>query len=389
MFHLEHEQLKTLGAHITTREIQQQPELWAETLQLFKTNQQAIEQFLNRIVDKHKRVNVIFTGAGTSQYAGDTVLPYLNQHGNRQQFHFSSVGTTDIVATPYEFLFKEEPTVLVSFARSGNSPESVAAVELANQICDHVYHIFITCAPNGKLAQSAPTMDNSLLLLMPERSNDAGFAMTGSFTCMTLTALLLFDTTPLATKESYVKQAITFGLEALARVDEVQAIVNDDFNRVVYLGSGSLAGLAREAQLKLLELTAGQVTTVFDSSMGFRHGPKSFVNDQTLVFVFVNNNAYTRQYDLDILNEIYSDNIAKRTIAVGQNVKFDGTTISFNDGETSLLDGYLALPAIVVAQSVSLLASIKVNNKPDTPSPTGTVNRVVKGVIIHAYDENE
>lgn len=385
MFHLEKKQLETLGAEITTREIKQQPELWIETLRIYKEQQKTITCFLNDIVEKHGKVSVIFTGAGTSQYVGDTVLPYLSQHSNRSNYQFSSVGTTDIVATPYEFLFKDEPTVLVSFARSGNSPESLAAVRLANQICDDVYHIFITCAPNGKLAQSSIEMSNSLLLLMPERSNDAGFAMTGSFTCMTLTALLIFDETALETKETYVHQVVKFGSGVIDRVNWIEDIIQTDFNRMVYLGSGSLAGLSRESQLKLLELTAGKITTVFDSSMGFRHGPKSFVDEKTVVCVFVNNHAYTRKYDLDILDEIYGDNIAIRTVAVGQNITFTGSTFSFDNSEVLLPDGYLALADVMFAQTVSLLTAVKLNNKPDTPSPSGTVNRVVKGVTIHDY----
>ena len=70
------------------------------------------------------------------------------------------------------------------------------------------------------------------------------------------------------------------------------------------LGSGPFVGLAHEAQLKILELAAGINATSWDSSMGYRHGPKSFVDEHTLVFDFVSNNPYTRQYDLDILDEI-------------------------------------------------------------------------------------
>ena len=55
------------------------------------------------------------------------------------------------------------------------------------------------------------------------------------------------------------------------------------------------------------------------------------------------------------------------------------------EASISLPDAYLALPMIVTAQIIALDTSIKVANKPDTPSPTGTVNRVVKGVIIHEY----
>ncbi|ERI05825.1 hypothetical protein HMPREF9069_00562 [Atopobium sp. oral taxon 810 str. F0209] len=47
---------------------------------------------------------------------------------------------------------------------------------------------------------------------------------------------------------------------------------------------------------------------------------------------------------------------------------------------------YLGLPYILFAQTVALNTSIKVGNTPDTPSPTGTVNRVVKGVSIHPFE---
>lgn len=387
MFNLSLEELTQRGAEITTREIKQQPELWLEALALYKERQENIESFLNDILAQHDRVKVVFTGAGTSQYVGDTALPYLKQNGDRSRFEFVSVGTTDIVATPYEYFFKDEPTIVVSFARSGNSPESIATVDLANQIIDNVYHIFITCAPEGQLAKRASGKDNVLLLMMPERSNDAGFAMTGSFSCMLLTAVLVFDQIALAKKENYVEVASKLGQSVIEREADVQALVDLDFDRIVYLGSGSLAGLTREAQLKVLELTAGRMTTIFDSSMGFRHGPKSFVNDKTIVFTFVNNNPYTRLYDVDIINEISGDQIAVDTVAVGQVGEIEGFTgTTFNFDATELLpDAYLALPSVLFAQTISLLASVKVGNTPDTPSPSGTVNRVVKGVILHPY----
>ena len=165
--------------------------------------------------------------------------------------------------------------------------------------------------------------------------------------------------------------------------------MNRDFNRIVYLGSGSLAGLAREAQLKVLELTAGKITTVFDSSMGFRHGPKSFVNEQTLLFDFISNNPYTRQYDIDMLEEANGDQIAAGVVAIGQKsiTRFSGENFELTKGTALLPDGYLVLADVLFAQTISLLSSIKVGNTPDTPSPTGTVNRVVKGVTIHSYEK--
>lgn len=389
MFKLTSTELEKMGAEITTREIKQQPELWQSVKATYQAKKAEIDAYLLKVkTETNKRVRVIFTGAGSSQFVGDTVVPYLNQHGNKQDFIFQSVGTTDIVSAPEEHLFKEEPTLLVSFARSGNSPESVASVEIANQYIDQVFHLTITCAADGKLAEAAAEDDHNLLLLMPKAANDAGFAMTGSFSCMTLTALLVFDQTAGTEKLAYVDTLVKLGKEVLLREDEIQQLVVKDYKRIVYVGSGSLAGLTREAQLKVLELTAGKIATVFDSSLGFRHGPKSFIDEETLVFVFVNNWPYTRQYDLDLLNEIYQDDIAMNVTAITQTgeTNFEGSAFVYNE-KTLLPDGYLALADIVFAQTIALLASIKIGNTPDTPSPSGTVNRVVKGVTIHPFIE--
>lgn len=388
MFQLSTKELAELGAEITTREIKQQPELWQETLTIYQEKQEAIATFLRTIKQKtDKRIRVVFTGAGTSQYVGDTIVPYLNKTGATADYLFESIATTDIVAAPEQVLFADEPTLLVSFARSGNSPESLAAVKIVDQFVADSYHLTITCAADGSLAQQATADETSYLLLMPERSKDAGFAMTGSFSCMALSALLIFDQTPLTEKGHYVETLSRLGQEVIDRETELQVLTDRSFKRIVYLGSGTLSGLTREAQLKVLELTAGKIATVFDSSMGFRHGPKSFVDDQTLVFVFVSNTPYTRQYDLDMLEELKSDGIAAAVTAIGQPaaVNFSGTNFFFPD-DISLPDGYLALADIVFAQTIALLASIKVGNTPDTPSPTRTVNRVVKGVTIHPYN---
>ncbi|MGT2666369.1 SIS domain-containing protein [Streptococcus rifensis] len=383
MFQLSTAELEALGAEITTREIRQQPELWLEAFDYYKTNLERISAFLNHL--PHEKLRVIFTGAGTSQYVGDTILPHLKRFGDEKRFDFQSVATTSLVSNPKEYFKADEPTVLVSFARSGNSPESVASVQLGQQIVKDFYQITITCAPEGQLAQKAAGDERNLLLIMPERSNDAGFAMTGSFTCMTLTALLVFDQTELSLKESYVKTIAKAGQSVLDAEERIQAYVDLDFDRVIYLGSGPLAGLAREVQLKILELTAGQIATAFDSSLGFRHGPKSFVNDKSLTFAFVSNDDYTRQYDVDILNELSGDQIATLVcgIQVDKPFNFDGESFTLDQAFATIPDGYLALPYAIFGQTVSLLTAIKVENKPDTPSPSGTVNRVVKGVIIH------
>ena len=388
MFEKTEQELTELGAQITTAEIKQQPELWRDTFNIYQSNKDAIEQFLAeaREMANGQRVSVVFTGAGTSDYVGDTCAPYLRHVGNTDVFDFKPIATTDIVSDPAGFLRAEDPTILVSFARSGNSPESLAAVEIAGKFVKNIKFLNITCAPEGKLAVESADDPRALTLLIP-RANDKGFAMTGSYSCMTLLSTLIFDVSSDERKKAWIEQAALMGEEVVSREAEIADFLSGDFNRVTYLGSGSFVGLAQEAQLKILELAHGLVATSWDSCMGYRHGPKSFVDDKTLVFVFMNNNEYTRQYDLDILNEIDGDGIAAKTIAVQQDgaTSFEHTAFTFA-GRDALPEGYLALPFVMVAQVISLLNSVRVNNTPDTPSPSGTVNRVVKGVTIHPFE---
>lgn len=387
MFEKDLESLKALGADITAGEIKQQPELWLDTLNIYKENKDAVDAFLaDARAMGEGRLSVVFTGAGTSDYVGDTCAPYLRHAGDTTLYDFKPIATTDIVSAPRDFLNPDEPTVLVSFARSGNSPESLAAVQVAKTFVKNVKFINITCAPEGKLAVESQGDADQLTLLIP-RANDKGFAMTGSYSCMTLLSTLIFDRADIDTKEAWVKQAAEMGAEVIEREAEIADVLSGDFNRVTYLGSGSFVGLVQEAQLKILELAHGLVATSWDSCMGYRHGPKSFVDDKTLVFVFMNNDEYTRQYDLDILNEINGDEIAQKTFAIQQDLapSFEGASFTFA-GREALPEGYLALPFVMFAQVVSLLNSVRVGNTPDTPSPTGTVNRVVKGVTIHPFE---
>ena len=382
------EELQRLGADITTREIYQQPEIWQEAFDSYKAQATAIAAFLKNIEDKHDYIKVIFAGAGSSAYVGDTLTPYFRQIYDERKWNFNAIATTDIVANPLVYLKREVPTVLVSFARSGNSPESVATVDLAKQLVDDLYQITITCAAQGKLAQQAQGDEKNLLLLQPEASNDAGFAMTSSFSSMMLTALLVFDRVELVQKEAKVAALIQLSQDVLERVVDVQQLVDLDFSRVIYLGSGPFFGLAHEAQLKILELTAGQIATMYESPVGFRHGPKSLINQDTVVLVFGSADGYTKAYDLDLVREVAGDGIVRRLVLLtDREEQLEGVEQVVLITQEPLGDSYRIFPYVVYAQLFALLTSLKVKNRPDTPSPTGTVNRVVQGVIIHPFGQ--
>ena len=382
------EDLLELGAEITTREIYQQPQVWQTAFENYKAQADEIAAFLNNIDEKYDYIKVILTGAGTSAYVGETLLPYFRKIYDERKWNFNAIATTDVVANPLAYLHKEVPTILVSFARSGNSPESVAAVDLAKDIVEELYQITITCAAEGKLAQQAHGDERNLLLLQPAPSNDAGFAMTSSFTSMMLTALLVFAKTDLVTKEEKISALIALSQEMLDSAAAIQKMVSLDCNRVIYLGAGPFFGLAHEAQLKILELTAGQVATMYESPVGFRHGPKSLVNEKTVVVVFGSTDPYTKLYDLDLVREVAGDEIARKVILLtDQKENLENVEQVILSSQYLVDDVYRVFPYIVYGQLFALLTALKVKNRPDTPSPTGTVNRVVQGVIIHSFDK--
>ncbi|MDR2977128.1 MAG: SIS domain-containing protein [Streptococcaceae bacterium] len=378
MFQLTNDELKEKGADITVRETQGQPALWRKAFGEYLTKKTELAEFLDGISAKHPYLRVIFTGAGSSQYVGDTVIRSLTELGDTKRYRFESIGSTDIVSAPQSVLEKDTPTLLVSFGRSGNSPESVAAVDVVEQYVTSSYQLSITCAMNGALSQKLDAMSNALNYVLPPESLDLGFAMTGSFSTMTLLATLIFSQQSDAEKAEQVEWAALAAESVLSRDAEISTFLPEYVNRVVYVGSGPLAGLTREAQLKILELTAGKVATVFDSSMGLRHGPKSFINDKTALFVFASNDDYTRQYDLDLYNEVKDDGIAAQVVLIGQDVE----EFSYQTNG-KLHPAYQVFPSVVFAHVIALRASLNVGNTPDTPSATGTVNRVVKGVTIH------
>lgn len=368
----------------TLNEIEQQKRLWLETINLVKERKNEIKSFLDRNDFKNRKV--IFTGAGTSEFVGNSVAPALG--GN-----VLSIATTDIVSNPENYLKKDEKIILISCARSGNSPESVATVKLADETVDDVRHILITCNKNGKLAMNKKSDENSLVLLMPEESNDKGFAMTSSFTCMSLAGLLIFNLECLEKIEHIMKSQIE-KIKDTDMKELIDLLIKLDISRIVYLGSSCLKGVAEEAALKCLELTAGRMSLHYNSPLGFRHGPKSIINDTTMIVTLLSNNNYTRKYELDLLKEMYSENKKKVLVTLDMKNSDEARRNShyyytFNSDEKNIENVFNMFSYIYFAQLFAFYKSKSFGINPDNPCPTGEVNRVVQGVIIYDYKKGE
>jgi tagatose-6-phosphate ketose/aldose isomerase len=379
---------QALGGLATAEEISQQPEVWRELARAMAVPQQAaIDAFLGAWLSNAQH-QVILTGAGSSAFCGEGVVDEINRKWPAQ---VRAVPTTSLISHPSLYLQRDKPTLLVSFARSGNSPESLAAVDLVRQLVDAPRFLNITCNADGALYARNASQADSLNLLMPGRSCDRGFAMTSSFSCMYLAALLAFGRDDWASRLARV-EALATQAEQLLRdwAGPIAALAHDPFARLVYLGSGPLEALAKESALKVLELTCGHVLAFSNTCLGFRHGPKSILNENSLVIVFPSADVHVRRFDEDLLAELQREGVAGRVLQVGlaesAGASDTGNLLASVTPELAAAgDNWLAPLWLLVAQQYALQRSVALGLTPDNPFPDGTVNRVVQGVTIHAY----
>ena len=389
IFDRNEEQWKEVGSYWTSKEIFQQPETWLKTLNQVKAEKESIKALIEKVTSQDD-YDIILTGAGTSEFVGNSIFPYLSPLNN---FKVKSYGTTDIVACPEDYISRTKPTLLVSFGRSGNSPESVAAVEAANEVCENIHHLFVTCNHDGALSKYAVGKDNCYAINLTPETHDQSFAMTSSYSNMYLATVLSFNIDKLDELEPIVKDIADKTSKFHQTNYETCKKIVDEFNfqRIVYLGSNCLKGVSQESALKICELTAGKIMTTFDTTMGFRHGPKSVVCPDSLEVVYLSDDPYTRQYDVDIVKEMAPERNGNKILVVSSyddpSVKDLGDYFISFDNEKRYNNVYLGLEYVNVAQIIAVYKSLKCGVKPDTPCPSGTVNRVVKGVNIYPYSK--
>ena len=390
IFNYTEEQMKETSSTFTIHEIYQQPATWRKTCAQLAACKEELQAFLDKVV-KAEDFDIVLTGAGTSEFVGNSLYHALNKKYN---FKVKSYASTDIVPNPEDTLSRTKPTLLVNFGRSGNSPESVGSVEAAEVVCENLYHLFVTCNCEGALSKLADKKDNCFALNLTPETHDKSFAMTSSYSNMYLATYLALNLDRLEEITAAVEKICVAGENFLDnQYDLVAKIVNEfNFDRIVYLGNIALKGVAQESALKMLELTAGKVATMYDSQLGFRHGPKSIINDTTLTVAYLSDDAYRRQYELDLIKEMAGQRKGNK-IAVVYNKACEGIeeladyTLQINVG-CDMENIMLGLDFIMFAQTLAVMKSLSMGITPDNPCPTGEVNRVVKGVILYPYTLN-
>jgi len=365
----------------TSVEIAQQPVIWNELCHILLKRKSEIASFMdNAGIDRR----IIFTGAGSSAFIGDALAGVLAESSG---IRTESIHNTDIVSSPDSYLFNV-PTLLVSFARSGNSPESVGAVQYARSAIKDLYEVTIVCDNTSNLYSTALQSENRLVLVMPEDSNDKGVAMTSSVTCMLLAGFALFNTdkTEEIVKDIHIlsDNVTNAGLRFTKTATKW---AKKDFDRIVYLGCGFLKHIAHEASLKMMELTNGAVNGSYESAVGFRHGPKSVISDKTITVHMISSNPFTAQYDADLLHEVYKQKKKNMIITLNSDTEdaCDEAIAIESEGYGIGLSLCTGLQLLVFCQMLAMFKSLELGISTDNPSPAGEVNRVVKGITVYEY----
>jgi tagatose-6-phosphate ketose/aldose isomerase len=370
---------KRLGYYHTMREILQQSWTWLDTC----ARVTACTADLRRAV--HGIRGLVLTGSGSSEYAGECVRMVLQKElGVTAQ----SIGGGVLLTHGRAALPAERPVLIVSLARSGDSPESVGAVASMLENDPGTRHLVLTCNKDGALATTWADDSRIQVILLDDRTNDRSLAMTSSLTNLVLAARYLgLLTAPDVYRCICERLGLICRAMFLDSFDAIADVAGRRFDRVVYLGSGSRWGAARESALKMLEMTAGRVNTMSETWLGLRHGPMSYIDPKTLVVCFFSSDPLLRAYESDLLEELNRKQLGLARVIVGEDIP--SALVRTQDlvietpGIFQIGDENAAVLDVVVGQLLAFNRCLRERLQPDSPSEDGVVNRVVESFTVH------
>ena len=372
------------GYRHTLREIAQQPVTWLETASAVAADRARLDSVLDEAGVHSRAGSVLLTGSGSSLYAGECIALPL-QHALGVPVQAVSAGL--LLTHPESSLPPAGPYLVVSFARSGNSPESRAVLESLLGGDTRGRHLIITCNRDGALATGFAGNPRVKAVVLDRKTEDQSLVMTSSFTNMVLAGAFLGAT---RTAEAYERRVESTARAAAGVLrnhgDGLAGTARSGFHSAVYLGSGCRGGSAHEAGLKMLEMTGGRVFTLTESFLGLRHGPMSAVHEDTLVVAFLSSDEMVRAYETDLLGELDRKELGARKLIVGSGVprslatRREDVIVDCGDG---LRDADLVVLDVLVGQLLGFFRCRHEGLRPDSPSAEGVINRVVESFAIH------
>lgn len=378
---------ETRGLLFTPREIAQQPSTWRSTFSIFERDQRQIQLFLDQAGvtgPLAMRPVVMLVGAGTSDYIGHSLALLLRQ---RWGCETSSVASTDLLTNLAEYIIPGQRYLWISFSRSGDSPEGLSVLEQAIEHFPEISHLIVTCNPQARMITAAAGHAHVLTAILDDSVNDRSLAMTSSFTNMVVFGQCLAQAWSLDEYRPILDEMISAATRVLDdAVDLATAAVTRGSRQICMIGSGALAAIAKEASLKVLEMSGGLVKTTFQTSLGLRHGPMAALDRNTDLICFLSSQRPRMEYEIDLLREIQAKAITASCTVVG--LASDRAVIApvcdtFLAIHGTIPDAYRPPVDIIFGQLLGLYASMSHGLRPDAPSPLGVISRVVSDFTIY------
>jgi len=378
------EEQERRGYAHTLREICQQPVTWLETGAIASASLPLLRAALARVADNGASGAIVLTGSGSSVYAGECLAPTL-QAALRAPVLAVSAG--EVLTNPLGSLPPRGPFLLVSLARSGNSPESCGVLDSVRESMSGGQHLVITCNRQGRLATSYAGDPRVSTLVLGDATCDRSLVMTSSFTNMVLAGLLLAKTDDAPGYSRWFEALALSGAALLLQDGQAIArLARTDYRSAVYLGSGCHHGAARESALKMLEMTAGRVKTFSETYLGLRHGPMCAIDEETLVVCFLSADPVVRAYERDLLEELHRKKLGARKLLVGHDVPdalVSAQDLAVELSDVELGDAPLPILDVLVGQLLAFFRCLHEGLRPDMPSADGVISRVVERFALH------
>jgi tagatose-6-phosphate ketose/aldose isomerase len=368
-----------LGYFHTLREICQQPSTWMQTCQLMQGWTATLRKCTKGIR------SLILTGSGSSEYVGACVcLPLQDE----LKIVTQSVGGGSILTHGNKSLPPGRPGLMVSLARSGDSPESVGALTHVLKTEPEIRHVVLTCNSEGSLARTFRDDPHVTVITLDEATNDKSLVMTSSFTNLLLGARFLGFLDDPSRYQAICEKSSAIAGQIIGRYfDTLAQVAKAPFKRAVFLGSGARFASTREAALKMLEMTAGRVTTLCETYLGLRHGPMSFVHEDCLIVGFLSSDSSLRAYESDLLRELDRKKLGLLKVIVGEDVprnllREDDVVIECK-GMKELEDSNSPIIDVLAGQLLAFFRCLEEGFRPDSPSENRIISRVVQSFTLH------
>ncbi|MGB8594961.1 MAG: tagatose-6-phosphate ketose isomerase [Candidatus Sulfotelmatobacter sp.] len=377
------------GLLYTPAEIAQQPATWESTFSIFQEHRTRLADFLgdagfgDPVCPKPA---VFLVGAGTSDYVGRSLVHLLRRLWKCEVI---AIPSTSLLTHGEEWLIPGQRYVWISFSRSGDSPEGVSVLEKALVSHPDIHHIVVSCNAEGRMIRCTAGKRQAFAVALDDAVNDRALAMTSSFSNMVVFGQCMAHVHNFTQYEAILSQLVEAGKTFLPHAaDAAAALAAEPFERVCFIGSGALEGVAVESGLKVLELTAGRILTMAESAMGLRHGPMAALDKTTLLVAYLSSDEKVARYERDLLQELKRKRLVKTQIAVGGHSRppLDGFAERHlsPDIRTAVPDDCRPPVDVLFGQLLGLFFSLRCNLMPDRPSPDGVISRVVQNVRIYA-----